>query len=345
MNVSEIRQRIFDQMDYFPDLQQYRDSVVRRINDRYQELCDSAHWLFLQKEDTITVRKEELGSSAKSIGIAVTSANPRLATASGWTPLLQMEGQTLTNTDSGAEFKIIRVNGNSIFLGGDWDGTKGSVIYDWKITFQRFLLPEDCIEVLGYVDRAADRGKLLFIGRRREEFAYLDADNTGDPSTVVEDEHVLDDPPTTVLKGSTVATSAASNYLEQGTTYEYRYTIYREGRESPPSLVTSVLTPSVGNVDVLLENFEDTGWYSTAASVTSLNTGMEKLIYRRDKTNDGKWMLISSISSITTSFTTQGSNCRQRCSGIASPVSHYIGVPHLAGYVSADAGCSSVSAI
>jgi hypothetical protein len=28
-----------------------------------------------------------------------------------------------------------------------------------EITFQRFALPEDCIEVLGYVDRDDDRGK------------------------------------------------------------------------------------------------------------------------------------------------------------------------------------------
>ena len=78
MNVSEIRQRIFDQMDYFPDLQQYRDSVVRRMNDRYQELCDSAHWLFMQKEREITVRAAVEGSSDDSIGIKVTSSsNPR----------------------------------------------------------------------------------------------------------------------------------------------------------------------------------------------------------------------------------------------------------------------------
>jgi hypothetical protein len=69
MNVSEIRQRIFDQMDYFPDLQQYRDSVVRRMNDRYQELCDSAHWLFLQKEREITLRKAVEGVQRQSIGI------------------------------------------------------------------------------------------------------------------------------------------------------------------------------------------------------------------------------------------------------------------------------------
>ena len=204
MNVSEIRQRIFDQMDDFPDLQQYRVSVVRMMNDRYQELCDSAHWLFLQKERQLSLRKGIEGSSADSIGIQVTSSsNARKATAVGFTPTLQMEGQTLTQTTDGTEFRIIRVEQDSsssstyyLYLSDDWDGTAdGTTVYNWKITFQRFALPTDCIEVLGYIDRDADRGRLHFVGRRREEFAYLDADNTGNPSVIVEDEHIIDDPP------------------------------------------------------------------------------------------------------------------------------------------------------
>mgnify|MGYP005839414649 CR=1 FL=1 len=64
MNVEQIRQRIFDQLDYFPDLQQYRDSIVRRMNDRYQEVNDTAHWLFFQKEQNLQLRKTVTGSSA-----------------------------------------------------------------------------------------------------------------------------------------------------------------------------------------------------------------------------------------------------------------------------------------
>ena len=191
MNVSEIRQRIFDQMDYFPDLQQYRDSVVRRMNDRYQELCDSAHWLFLQKERQITLRKGITGDSTDtSTSITVASSHLRLVTT-GFTTSLEMEGQTLTNTTTSKEFTIVRVSGaNTLYLNDDWTGTAGSAVYNHKITFQRFALPEDCIEVLGYTDRDDDRGKLNFIGRQTEEYAYLDVDNSGEPSTVIEDEHI-----------------------------------------------------------------------------------------------------------------------------------------------------------
>ena len=90
MNVAEIRQRIFDQMDYFPDLQQYRDSVVRRINERYQEINDTAHWLFLQKEQPYTIRKDIIATTAtydaatNDVKMTVDGTNARkLTTTSG----------------------------------------------------------------------------------------------------------------------------------------------------------------------------------------------------------------------------------------------------------------------
>ena len=305
MNVSEIRQRIFDQMDYFPDLQQYRDSVVRRMNDRYQELCDSAHWLFMQKEREITVRAAVEGTSA-TIGIQVTSSsNPRKVTAVGFTPTLEMEGQTLTNTTTEKEFIIVRVeDANNFFINDDWDGTSdGSTVFNWKVTFQRFMLPEDCIEVLGYMDRDADRGKLLFIGRRREEFAYLDADNSGDSGVVIEDEHIIDDPPVNVpTANAQTATVITNNLLTNGVTYEYKYTIYREGRESPPSLPVQVTVPSTGSNEVALDNMDDTGFYTSATATSTTDSGMYKLVYRRDVTNDGKWMLVGSVASNNTSL-------------------------------------------
>jgi len=312
MNVAEIRQRIFDQMDYFPDLQQYRDSVVRRMNDRYQELCDSAHWLFLQKERQITVRKKITGdSNDATTSITVNTSNKRKVSTS-FNPTLEMEGQTLINTKDGVNtrFVIVRIevsgSGGTIYLDKDWDGQFATALYTYEITFQRFALPDDCIEVLGYVDRDADRGKLLFVGRRREEFAYLDADNSGDPSTVIEDEHIIDEPPISTL---TAVARPASNVLPGGhlpnnTTYEYKYTIYREGRQSPPSNSVQVTTSATGYVEIFLSGFDNTGFFESSAAsvVTRLESGMDKLIYRRDVTNDGKWMLVGSLGSTSGTF-------------------------------------------
>ena len=216
-----------------------------------------------------------------------------------------MEGQTLTNTTTEKEFIIVRVeDANNFFINDDWDGTSdGSTVFNWKVTFQRFMLPEDCIEVLGYMDRDADRGKLLFIGRRREEFAYLDADNSGDSGVVIEDEHIIDDPPVNVpTANAQTATVITNNLLTNGVTYEYKYTIYREGRESPPSLPVQVTVPSTGSNEVALDNMDDTGFYTSATATSTTDSGMYKLVYRRDVTNDGKWMLVGSVASNNTSL-------------------------------------------
>ena len=98
MNLNEIRQRIFDQMDFNPNLQQYRDSVVRRINDHYLQICDSAHWLFLQKETTIQLRKEIEGSA--TVTIRVETSNLRKVTITGGTFSSEMTGQTFINTNT-----------------------------------------------------------------------------------------------------------------------------------------------------------------------------------------------------------------------------------------------------
>ena len=145
---------------------------------------------------------------------------------------------------------------------------------------------------------------MLFIGRRREEFAYLDADNTGDPSTVIEDEHILDDPPLNTLAASILTLSSAVNptLLKNSTTYEYKYTIYREGRESPPSLSVSITGPSTGVYNIVLDNFDDTGYYDTGAATSTSDSGMAKLVYRRDVTNDGKWMMVGQVDSTATQF-------------------------------------------
>ena len=300
MNVSELRQRIFDQMDYFPDLQQYRDSVVRRLNDRYLELCDSAHWLFLQKQIEFKIRGPITSTSSSSgLKVTVDVSNERKLTASGFTPTEEMLGQTLTNTDTSQEYTIVGINGTSIFLNADW--TVSGDVFTFKIAFNRYLLPDDCIEILGIVDRDADRGRLLQIDRRREEFAYLDADQSGDPSVVVEDDHVLDDAPFNAPLASAGISGNPGNELQNDTEYEYKYTIFVEGRETPPSATVTVKTGLSGPASVVLKNLDNTGHFNNSIP-TYLDSGIIKLIYRRDKTNNGRWRLISSVSSITTSF-------------------------------------------
>ena len=297
MNLAEIRQRIFDQMDFNPNLQQYRDSVVRRINDHYLQICDSAHWLFLQKESTIQLRKEVVGSATMTI--RVETSNLRKVTITGGTFTSEMEGQTFINTDTNKEFKIVRVyDTTNLYIDSSFDGTTGTALQTFKIRFDRQALPSDCIEVLGYVDRDDDRGRLFQIERKREEYAYLDRDNSGDPFVIVDDEAFEGLAPISALG---IATSATSGTLVNNTTYEYQYTIYYEGREGPPSQIASINTSS--RTSIALSAMDNTSWYPGAATSTRYDSGIAKYLYRRDKTNDGQWMLIKILESTTTTYT------------------------------------------
>lgn len=308
MNVAEIRQRIFDQMDYFPDLQQYRDSVVRRINERYQEINDTAHWLFLQKEQPYNIRKDIIATTAtydaatNDVKITVDGTNARkLTTTSGSDLSFSFEMQGALLIVGTAEYRIIGVaNTVTIFvepLEGASELTASAELKDFTIQFDRYRMPQDCIEVLGFTDRDADRGRLLYIDRRREEFAYLDRDNKGDPSTAVDDDFILDDPP---LNTPTAVASAGSGDLIGGEKYEYKYTIWQEGRETPPSLKVQVTLGASDNT-VTLSNIDNTGWFDSYP--TQRESGRVKLIYRRNVTRDTKWILIDALKSLEVSKT------------------------------------------
>jgi len=307
MNVAEIRQRIFDQMDYFPDLQQYRDSVVRRINERYQEICDSAHWLFLQKEMNLQLRADIIATTAtfnistNNVILNVDGTNKRkVSNASGGDLNFTREMQGMLLIIGTDEYRIVGVQNASTFFVEPLDGapelTASASHKDFTIRFDRYRLPQDTIEVLGFSDRDDDRGRLLYIDRKREEFAYLDRDNKGEPSTVVDDDFVLDEPPI----NTPTAVSGTGGDLVSGNTYEYKYTIWREGRESPASLKVQITLGASDN-SVTISNIDNTGWFDSYP--TQRDSGAVKLLYRRDVTLDTKWILIDALTSLEVSKT------------------------------------------
>lgn len=338
MNVAEIRQRIFDQMDFSPNIQQYKDSVVRRMNDHYQRISDSAHWLFLQTETDMQVRANisgtgEVVSADNTVFFQVNSSNTRQILTpdtsnhySGSAPAatstldftLQMEGQTLIDEDSN-EYRIVRIKPHvanislsEMFIEplfqqvsstnhDGWAKTAAADITDFTIRFDRYPLPADCIEVLGVVDRDGDRGRLLQIDRKREEFAYLDRDNQGEPFVLIEDDSIIDEPPLNAPTATAGSSGTSGNVLKSSTEYEYKYTIYSEGRESPCSEVVSVTTGST-TPSVALSTLDNTGWFA-ANPPSYLDSGRIKIIYRRDKTNNGQWLMVGTVASTTTTFT------------------------------------------
>ena len=77
------------------------------------------------------------------------------------------------------------------------------------------------------------------------------------------------------------------------TTYEFCYTFSFEGRESPPSLVSSVTTTAT-ELTVVVGGLENTQFeYSS----TLYQSGKRKFLYRRDKTNNGRWLRVAELAS------------------------------------------------
>ena len=317
MNVSEIRQRIYDQMDFNPDLQQYRDSVVRRINDQYERVCDLAHWLFLQKEGKLQLRANITNDGgtvsadetvffqvetnnhrrilAADLSSYFSSSPPAVASTLAFTG--EMEGQTLIDEDSN-EYTIVAVKSSTeMFIEPSWKKSTAADITNFTIRFDRYALPNDCIEVLGMVDRDDDRGRLPNIDRKRTEIAYLDRDTTGEPLVSIEDESFIDQSPISTPTAADGTTSGSGLVAENK--YEYMYTIFRDGRESPPSSKVQHTLGSTGT-EVVLSNFDDTRWFSTT---NSYDSGILKYVYRRDVTNNGRWILITTLAAATTTYT------------------------------------------
>ena len=288
-SLKELIQRVHDQLDYDPDLQQYKDSVVRRINNHYLEICDNDHWLFLQKTTNLSLKKKVEGSSSATIIIQAVA--PRLVTVSSSVFTSDMAGQTFVGPD-GLEVTIGAVVGSTtLYLADGYAGGVVSSSADWSIKFDRYAMPNDCIEPLGFVDRADDRGRLRFVDRRREELEFLDADDTGEPFVVIEDDHLNMRPPFEPVFLAPTKPASPGAALIAGNEYEYRFTFIYEGRESPPSPVASI---TLGSTDtaVLIAGLEDTRYLYSSSKRESKKL---KRIYRRDKTNEGRFYKIADV--------------------------------------------------
>jgi len=120
-------------------------------------------------------------------------------------PLIDPSARTLTETTAVVDDITNPEDGKNTTTITNISITKSSYT-DWSIEFRKYLLPEDCVEVLGIVDRglkstvhketsgtvststntAPDRGRLIFIDSAKEEQLYLDRDSSGDPVVGIE---------------------------------------------------------------------------------------------------------------------------------------------------------------
>lgn len=288
MNLKEIRQEINAALDYNPDLQTYRDVVTRVLNRHYLQLSSQYQWLFMQKTASITFKPDASGSATRTA--TRDSTDTRKLTFTNFTLPTDMNGQTFID-DSGTEYTITRVlSATELII--DAAGPSGAQTA-WTVEYRHYPMPTDCVEVLGVMSRADDRGRLTFIDAKKEELLFLDRDQTGDPFATIESPWLVDPPP----DRAPLLSTAPSGTLTIGEEYGYCFTFSYAGRESPPSETVSATVVSGGIGISALPVTTDT---------TDGVTGRYKYIYRRNKTNGGVWRLLKVVEEAITSQTDEG---------------------------------------
>ena len=296
MNLKELREEINSALDYNPSLAAYKSQVERVVNRHYLQCSSQYQWLFMQEKRDFNIKATVSGSATSQVTIA--SGNLRLVTLSAGTGVFvpEMEGQTFVAPD-GTEVSIVRVaSTTTLYLASAVTSAAGSA--NWSVRFDRYALPKDCVEVLGVMSRTDDRGRLMFVNMRKEEEQFLDIDQTGDPIVMIEEEsNEFQRPPDQTIK--LPVRSGPTNSLKRNTTYQYCYTIVSEGIESAPSLVSEATTSGTDR-SIRLEEIEDLRWSSDG--VTFNDSGKRKYVYRRDKTNGTRWILIAVLDAATTLY-------------------------------------------
>jgi hypothetical protein len=206
-----------------------------------------------------------------------------------------MEGQTIVIGTSEHTIAAV-VSATSLYIDPASTGPVAPTI-NWSVQFRRYALPANCSQPLGFMDRADNRGRLVFIDRRKEESLFLDRDDTGDSFTIIEDDHQNDRAPEPGLVAT--VSGAGANSLSANTTYQYCYTYENEGRESPPSQIVEATTTGA-NRTISLNGIEN-------MNIGAISTGRLKNVYRRDVTNSGRWLRrTSNLAEITTTLVDDG---------------------------------------
>ena len=310
MNVRDMVQEINAALDYNPDLKQYTDSIVRTINRHYLQVSSQYQWLFMQNRTKIQLRADINGDSTSTLtGYGTLFVNLPSTTGIGVKNLPpDIVGHTLINNDDGSEYKITAFVDERKFVVDKV--FPNETITNWTIRFVEYAMPRDCIEVLGLMDRgiktkeiltfqdsgvtdtqtntmtAPNRGRIMFLDARKEEYLYLDRSDTGDPFVSIEEMHDNLQPPDYPLflkKAYLESSKLPDAHRNKKYTIEYCYTFIYAGMESPPSEVASILidkSEATSSPRVTLKGFINTS--DTALSGTHSNhTGRLKKVYRR----------------------------------------------------------------
>lgn len=292
MSLSSMMQQILDEESFDPKITAYRDSLRRRINETYLDLCQMRPWLFCQRHVDVQLYKKVEGSATQTV--TASSGNLRQVNPGSDYFVKGWEGHVFIDKD-GTEYIIGRVDAttapNALWLTTPLAAAiSGADIDDWSIRFDRYRLPADTIQALGWMDKGTGGfGRMESVSARQEEQLFLDRVQEGQPGLIIEDDHLQIRQPEEALTLSIAGSATGDDGLKASTKYEVRYTLYYEGQESAPSPVASVTTTTVKEITVA--GVEELEWLISPPGGSPVRTGKQAWIYMRDVTNGGRWYL------------------------------------------------------
>lgn len=272
MNLAEMRAMVGSIVDYDPNVQTYRDEVNRILNELYLDFFTDRPWKFAQETEEVQVYKDV------TVTDGVINLNQNTITSASNPFLDWMEGAIveIRNADDAntGEYVIAKSTTGTLYLEG-FSSTENKPNVTAVIK-QRFIdMPEDCSEVLSIGIRSPTSGTQAhfeYLSRARDEELSLLLSSTGLPTDwLIYDDVTMTQP---VLEPTLAADPAGTTWSAVGTYYVH-YTFVHKNKESAPSPVASVASPTSGNWRLDLSNLQNTG----------TNSGIEKRFYLKTTTN------------------------------------------------------------
>lgn len=299
-----------------------RDLRLDAINRRYLDVSSEFPWLFLQTETDWYIYYDRTGEdTGYTCTFVNSSAQIDFSGNLGTAFMRDNEGcDFIDSNDTVYQINRFTTSGGNTraWLDALYTGSSGASS-TWTLRCRRFKLPADCGVPLGFIDRENGVGRMVVLDRRREEqYFSTQSDTTGTVYWLVEDDLEFVRAPD---PGWQAADSTAGGSLTPLATYEYAYTLYKQGIESPPSVPLRITLSSSANHTVQITGMEDT-------RVSGVGTGVYKRLYRRQLTRNSttvvysRWLLLSSsIAESTTTYNDDGATTPD----VDSPLTYQVG--------------------
>lgn len=192
MNLTALRERIKNSLDFSPDLQGFNDQVDQLLNEAYLRLWTEKRWTFSQKLFQFPFHPDIL-PTRDAIPPAV-AVNANVVKGSRQVTFSASIDRLTPDIWEGAIFDLDNleyiiskvVNASTILLDRPFVGTTNTDSTDWVIKKRYYQLPQDCLELLSLSHRdnpsnvgaaaLPPYGKLRAILPRRDEELNLRTD-------------------------------------------------------------------------------------------------------------------------------------------------------------------------